>query len=166
MKNYMKYCLHWIDFVYRLITSEIKATDIRGNESTSLQLLNREQKLVIGLALTPWSPSSTLTNATIILAGLQAKTISSTGVVTTNWYDSLGRSIMSGNLSTDVLGANPATIVQLETVVAASGSRNTFTLMGYNDKGQVAWTRDSASNTTWFAYNDYGQRYAVIRAVN
>ncbi|MDD2600936.1 MAG: hypothetical protein PHO37_17220, partial [Kiritimatiellae bacterium] len=166
MKNYMKHCLHWIDFVCRLIMNEIKATDIRGNKTISQQLLNRDQKPSIGLALTPSSPSLTLTNAAITFAGLQTKTISVSGVVTTNWYDDLGHRIMSGNLSSDVLGSNPATIVELETVVAASGSRNTFTLMGYNDKGQVAWTRDSASNTTWFAYNDYGQRYAVIRAVN
>jgi len=48
------------------------------------QLLNRAGKLSIGLALTPSSPSLTLTNAAITLAGLQAETISSTGVVTTN----------------------------------------------------------------------------------
>ncbi|MDD2601078.1 MAG: hypothetical protein PHO37_17950 [Kiritimatiellae bacterium] len=59
--------------------NEIKTTDIRGNESTSLQLLNRDQKFSIGLSSTP---ASTLTNASITLAGLQAKTISSTGVVT------------------------------------------------------------------------------------
>ncbi|MDD2599524.1 MAG: hypothetical protein PHO37_09900 [Kiritimatiellae bacterium] len=99
MNNWMKSCLHWIDSVCCFIMNEIKTTDIRGNGSTSLQLLNRAGKFSIGLALSPSSPSSTLTNATITLAGLRAKTISSTGVVTTNWYDSLGRGIMSGNLT-------------------------------------------------------------------
>ncbi|MDD2600709.1 MAG: hypothetical protein PHO37_16055 [Kiritimatiellae bacterium] len=159
----MKYCLHWIDSGDRLLMSEQVSTDIRGNGSTFLQLLNRDQKLSIALSSTP---ASTLTNAAITLAGLQAKTISSTGVVTTNWYDSLGRSIMSGNLSSDVLQANPATVAELETEVADSDNRNIFTLVDYNSKGQVEWTRDSASNATWYAYNDYGQRYAIIRAVS
>ncbi|MDD2600449.1 MAG: hypothetical protein PHO37_14700 [Kiritimatiellae bacterium] len=150
-------------FSVALLASEQVSTDIRGNESTSLQLLNRDQKLSIALSSTP---SSTLTNAAITLAGLQAKTISSTGVVTTNWYDSLGRGIMFGNLSADVLQANPATIVELEAKVATSDSRNTFNLTGYNAKGQVEWSRDAASNNTWYAYNAYGQRYATIRATN
>lgn len=71
---------------------------------------------------------------------LQSET-SRSGVTTKYQYDALTRRIGSSTESVDTRHSPPVT-------------RRIASLIHYNNKGQVDWQEDAASNRTWFAYDN------------
>ena len=145
------------------LVGEMLVMDVRGNVSTRLDLLNREAGLRIDLSSVP---GSVQTNASISVSRKLTEACSSSGGVTHFGYDALGRRVIEANLASDVQPDAVGSVAALELALAGSRGRNICQFKGYNAKGQVEWISDATSNNVWFAYDGFGRRYAVIRALD
>ena len=121
------------------LTSEVVAIGPLGTQSVSRTSVNRETKQSVSRTSFAGSVVEAVTET---VNGLTTATRSQAGVETTYGYDPLGR--------------------QVEVVDARTGPCRTH----YNDKGQVDWTEDAASNRTAFAYAPAtGRQVAVSNAL-
>jgi RHS repeat-associated protein len=128
------------------LTSETESIDARNNKTLARTSVDRGARTVVQ---TVDYPDSTNAAVTVTSNGLLRFSISKTGARTDYAYDPLERQ----------------TNVETRTG-SPERSRRVGLTTHYNDKGQVAWTEDAASNRTWFAYDpESGRRIAVTNAL-
>lgn len=126
------------------LTSESVVIDPFNNQVVSRKFTNRDNKTV---TVVTDVPDSDMDEVVVTINRMKAYEISKTGVRVDYEYDSLTRQIGSRSES-------------------GGGTRSVSSRISYNDKGQVAWREDEASNRTWFGYDqDTGLRVAATNAL-
>ncbi len=122
-----------------LLTAETVSVDIHGNEAVSRTYIDRDEKTVTKIVDVP---DSTNDIVTVTVNGLIRSKTTKTGLTYTYQYDSLNR------------------------LTGVTDPRTGQIALDYNDKGQVDWQEDAASNKTWFAYDpDTGRKTAETNAL-
>ena len=118
---------------------EAMAIDIHGNQTIATTAIDRDAKKV---TRTTVYPDSTNAAVDVSVNGLLVSSKSKTGITTTFSYDALGRR------------------------VGVTDPRTGTAVMHYNEKGQIDFVEDAASNRTSYTYDsDTGRRIAVTDAL-
>ena len=127
-----------------LLTSEILSIDLFGNQTVQRRFTDRSNKTVTTITDIPDSDTD---EVVVAINRMKAYEISKTGVRVDYQYDSLTRQIGSRSDSDN-------------------GNRAISSRINYNDKGQVAWREDEASNRIGFGYDpNTGLRVAATNAL-
>jgi len=129
------------------LTSEIISIDRFGNQTVTRKYTDRANKTV---SVVTDVPDSTTDEVSVTVNRTLQSETSQTGVTTAYQYDSLTRLIGKFQVSS----------------FTSQVSRTVGATIHYNNKGQVDWQEDAASNRTWFAYDSgTGLKTAVTNAL-
>lgn len=121
-----------------IVTAESVTFDIRGNGTTNLTCVDRAARTVIALASVPHSMIAAMA---VTEAGNQTRQRTTTGLVTTNGYDALGRR------------------------VSQTDPRTGTSWTHYDGRGYIDYVLDAATNKTSYGYDSSGRRWAVTNAL-
>lgn len=117
------------------ITAETKSIDILNKETVSKTAINRGSKTVTQTTTYPAVSNDTVS---VTVNGLLTSSTTKSGLEYTYSYDALERR------------------------VGVTDPRTGTSMTYYNDKGQVAYVEDAASNKTWYAYSPTTGRRSSI----
>ncbi len=127
-----------------LLIAENISADIRGNETVAHTYIDRDNKTV---TQTTDVPTSTQDVVQITINELLVQEVGGSGQVTDYTYDALERRVEQRSDSD-------------------GGSRSIAAITHYNDKNQIDWASDAASNKIIFAYDsDTGRKIAETNAL-
>jgi len=116
------------------LNAETVQIDIGGNQTVTRKYINRDSKTVTEITDVPDSTNDVIT---VMVNGLVQSKTTKTGLTYAYHYDGLNR------------------------LTGVTDPRTGQVALSYNEKGQVEWKEDAASNKTWFAYDPATGRKAA-----
>jgi len=129
------------------LQSEVLSTDRFGNQTIQKRYVNRADRTVTTMVD---APTSTQDVVQVSINGILVSAQSASSAETLYSYDALERRIGQFQVSG----------------FTSQVSRTVGSFTHYNNKGQIDWQEDAASNRTWFAYDSgTGLKTAVTNAL-